>query len=167
MSAPILPATITEWDKIDHFEPSEFQGKLHLLDHRVPYVIDKLRKRIGGRLVPSPVGGAIAREGKKHKSSQHYANPQQGIYSTAIDLMSPDIDLFTVFREAQEMSEIGGIGLYPDWNPFPGVHIDLRLRKPGGAPAIWMAKKVIDDKGGSKQVYVGIDWDYINQRAIV
>jgi len=120
---------------------------LHDLDARIIFVLDALRERIG-RLMISPAKGAITRiaPGSQHDISN-------GRLSVAIDVMPLDVSLSEFYEVARSMPEIGAIGLYPDWLPYPGAHIDLRKRKANGTLATWSGIK----NAAGKQVYGGIN----------
>jgi hypothetical protein len=44
----------------------------------------------------------------------------------------------------------GGIGIYPDWSPFPGLHLDVRPAE--GDVAKWAG---VDDGDGQDYVAMG------------
>lgn len=135
------------WGRIIGFEPSEFQQQLHYLDAGVIFALVKLREKVG-RIKISPAPGSIARNkpGSMHDISDNKL-------SLAIDVMPLDVSLSEFYQAAREIKEIGGIGLYPDWLPFPGAHIDLRKRKFNGALATWSGIKNAE----GKQIYGGIN----------
>jgi len=124
-----------DFDKIYGFSESEFQGQLHLLDANVIFVLQKLRSKIG-RIQVSPAYGAIARTDGS-KTTMHYANLKDNVLSLAIDIMPIDADLKTAYKAAKEIKEIGAVGVYPDWKPRAGLHIDLRDRKANSSIAEW------------------------------
>lgn len=96
----------------------------------------------------SPVTGATIRFSDRYHTSQHY-------YGRAIDVMlnlpvgaKPLLHLTSAAIQAKIVG-FTGIGVYPDWKPFPGLHLDTRP----GKLAQWGAKK--NSKG--VQYYVGIE----------
>ena len=143
-----VPASEIDFSQIDGFTESEFQNQLHLLDSRVVYMVAALRKKIG-RLRISPAPGAIARTSGS-KTTMHYAEPAAGVLSQAIDVMPLDVDLKTAYAAAMQLKAIGGVGVYPDWLPLPGLHLDLRPRK-NNHIAQWAGVKE-----NGKQIYKGV-----------
>lgn len=141
-----VPATSLDWSQIKYFSPDEFQGELANLDSNVVLELDALRS-IVGRIIVSPAPGAVARF---DLSSQH--DKTNGRLSVAIDVMPRDVSLSTFYEVVKERFRIGGVGLYPDWVPYPGAHIDLRARKSSGGQATWSGINV-----AGKQVYRGIN----------
>ncbi len=149
------PATTVNFDALLNFAESEFtdeingnrQSALPFMDSRIPIMLQKLRNRIG-RIRISPAPGAIVRfrPGSRHDITG-------GRLSDAIDVMPLDATLAELYAAAQELPEVGGVGLYPDWEPMPGAHIDLRPRKADGSLYTWSGFKLAD----GRQVYRGID----------
>lgn len=45
----------------------------------------------------------------------------------------------------------GGLGLYPDWKPLPGFHIDTRSESHSDYRAWWIGYK--DESGEQKYIY--------------
>lgn len=134
-----ISAASIDWSRVSNFTPPEFYGQLTRLDAGVVFALQKLRDKIG-RIIISPIGAqAIARE---RPGSWH--DVTGGKLSKAIDIMPIDATLETLYEAAKTIPEIGGIGLYPDWDPYPGAHIDLRERKPGGGLATWSRFKLAD-----------------------
>lgn len=148
------PATRVNWAKVRHFLPEEFRGELSAIDGRLIYAVDELRARLGAALIVSPARGSMTRFGDAARTSMHYANPAAGIYGQAVDLMSPEATLREVYEAAAAVREIGGIGIYPNWRPWPGVHVDIRARGTGGRLATWMGI-------GTPQRYAVLDWEQI------
>ncbi len=123
-----------DWSRVRWFRPEEFGPHLDSMDPRVIYAADQLREALGAPLRVSPAPGATARF-NGNSQSRHYA---VGRKSDAVDLLVPrSMPLESVYRAALTVPSIGGIGLYPDWSPTHGVHIDCRPRKPGGRVATW------------------------------
>jgi uncharacterized protein YcbK (DUF882 family) len=141
---------------VAHFSKSEFHGESEFVDSRVIYALDELRKQLGKPIIISPVKGSVARFDDGSKTSQHYA---VGRKSTAVDVLFPESSLHDVFVTASTITVIGGIGLYPDWNPHHGAHIDTRQRKPNGGVYNWMG---IDTENGQK--LAAVDFNVINER---
>lgn len=141
-------ASKIDFKTVEGFSETEFQGQLHLLDAQVVFMLVKLRAKIG-RIKISPAHGAIART-TGSKTTMHYADLSIDKLSLAIDIMPLDVDLKTAYEAAKTIREIGGIGLYPDWQPMAGLHLDLRKKTNG--LALWAGLKI-----NGKQVYRGIN----------
>ncbi len=155
---PIVDQTQSvDWDKIRYFTPAEFGGNENLkhIDPRIIHALDDMRHRLGKPIRISPAPGALFRL-TGSKNSRHYA---VGRLSDAIDIF-PESSLREAYNAAVEVSAIGGIGVYPDWKPRPGMHIDGRPRK-GGRVANWMGR----NQPGGGQFYAAIDWGFIDQVA--
>lgn len=147
-----ISAASIDWSRVKYFQESEFFGQTLYVDAEVVFALDKLREKVG-RLMISPVGpDAIVR-----RKPGTWHDITGGKLSKAIDIMPLDASLSQLYFSAQSIPEIGGIGLYPDWKPHPGAHIDLRVRKPGGGLAEWSG--VIADNG--VQVYRGVDKGFV------
>lgn len=162
------------WTLIQHFGPEEFLGwkdrwgdlvqppppasMLPFLDAGVPHALNILRERLGARLLISRAVGAIARTWSI--GSQHYCggtSGRLGRISLACDLWVPGSTLREVYEAALATPAIGAFGAYPQWNTYPGIHVDLRPRKHNGSLGLWMARY----QGTGKervQVYGALDW---------
>lgn len=108
----------------DEFSPAEWPfGVLDRMDSTVMRALFSLRKASGIVMRPSPVQGGHARD---RGDSRH--STKGGIrLSDATDIFVGSLaDLATVFRHAQRVQGIGGIGLYFDTRPGPMFHIDCR-----------------------------------------
>ncbi len=82
-----------------------------------------------------------------------------------MDIMAPGTTLREIYYAAIGIKEIGGIGLYPDWEPHPGVHLDTRRRKSSGAVYSWMGIDTFDAAGDETgQVLVAINFNTISER---
>jgi hypothetical protein len=147
-------ATTLDWSKIKNFSPAEFGASLDLLDSGVVLALQKLRDKIGAIMI-SPAAGAIVRT--DNENTMHYADDGgKGRLSVAIDIMPLDTDLKTAYRAAKQINEIGAVGVYPHWLPFPGLHIDLRKRKPGHLLAEWSGLKI-----NGEQIYKGVNEAFV------
>ena len=152
-----VSASTIDWSRIRHFEAKEFIGQINehapresqldRLDSRVVFAADQLRERLGTKLLVSPVAGAITRD--YEPGSRHQA---VGRLSDALDCFVPGSSLTEVYEAALRISLIGGVGLYPDWLPYHGIHIDTRPRSDADRCATWMAV------GHHPQIYGAVDW---------
>lgn len=122
----------------------DYRGQEISLDR---LLIDRLEafgravEQSGGRAYISPVEGAMLRPGD---SGQH----GKGL---AADIMVLGIDLGEAYKIARRIG-FHGIGLYPDWKPAPGIHLDMRSERTASNPATWSAFNV-----DGNQAYFGIN----------
>lgn len=129
--------------QLKHFKLSEFGASLPFLSVGLLQKLDEFRERLGRKVMISPVPGALIRFDKGDES--------QHTYGRAGDVMLPEgPDLETAFGIAKAVG-FTGIGVYPDWSPYPGLHLDIRKLKPGQAIATWAGIK-----RDGRQVYVGL-----------
>lgn len=129
------------------FTVPEFRGFYDRMDPELLEVMEKFRAAWGKTVLISPAPGAI---GRKDGNSFHNYVLHGKI--KAIDLMPQGLEKanFKAAFEAAVNAGATGIGIYPDWKPQPGIHIDVGVR-PGrgvGNPARWSGVNV-----DGKQVY--------------
>lgn len=126
----------TDWEAIRHFKPSENWGDVSKIDFQLVKTLDSFRDYIG-----TPIQITCGTQGKHVENSMHYLGK-------AVDIVFPssDKDLLFDFFMCAVRFPFGGIGLYPDWKPSGGLHLDVR-----SAPfkALWVGQKT--DAG---QVYL-------------
>lgn len=148
-------------DRLQHFVPSEFRGWYHRLSRRLALGLDAFRARWGHPVMISPAPGAIGRNLGPDAASQH--NVDRWGEVRAIDVMplvregwgtrgATVPELQHAYAVARSLGLFGGIGVYPDWHPYPGLHLDVRTDRDPAQPALWAG---IDHDGG--QVYRGIE----------
>jgi hypothetical protein len=138
--------------ELDHFEPSEFGPWWLLMNRNLLLMIDEFRERWGAPVSVSPAQGAIGREDDSH--SQHNVNKWGEV--RAIDLMPSGMNTAADRQRAYSIAlDIGftGIGIYPDWQPKPGIHLDVRDPETPGHVATWAGLK--DNNG--EQYYAAIE----------
>lgn len=103
------------------------------MDPRLLEIMDDFREKWGTYVIISPSPWAIGR--MSNTSSQHSYTRHGKV--KAVDLMPFGIEERGL-KEAYDIAlttDAGGIGLYPDWRPRPGIHLDSRER--GSRPAQW------------------------------
>lgn len=138
-----------------NFKESDFRGWYKDMDHGLLEVIEKFAESLDYDIFISPASGGIGRRMSPTAKSFHNITKYGKVQ--AIDLMinktlTPD-EWRDVFEKAK-LAGATGIGLYPDWNPTNGVHLDVGKR-PGKSPdnpAKWSAYRV-----NGKQKYFSID----------
>ena len=119
--------------KLQYFQPSEFGVWWPMMDDRLLILLDRFRERLGRPVMISPAEGSLGRL-TGSRTSMHYAG---GGVVRAADVMLPEgPDLQTAYLVAREVG-FTGIGLYPFWKPYPGLHLDVRPDRTAGNPATW------------------------------
>ncbi len=127
---------------LKHFSASEFGLFWPLISNRLLVKLDDFREGWGAPVQVSPAAGAIGRrveEGGTGFLSQH--NILNWGEVRAIDVMPQGMITVADRRRAADLAELvgfTGIGIYPDWKPRPGLHLDVR----DGSKASWSAFKV-------------------------
>lgn len=104
----------------------------------------------GGRAWISPAAGALGRIGPISDTSQHNVSRYQEV--RAADVMVSGLSLRRAYDIARGLSAFSGIGVYPDWRPAYGLHLDVRADRSPLNPATWAG---VRDESGA-QVYVSL-----------
>lgn len=140
----------TNTDGLRYFQASEFGAWWPYMDAGFLRALDEFRHRLGYRIMISPAPGSLGRVTGSTTSQHHVSH---GAVKAA------DIMPFKVIRgqrmglaldELQRAFNIAvgvgftGIGVYPDWSPYPGMHVDLRADRAPGEPATWSRVKLAD-----------------------
>jgi len=137
---------------MQYFKPEEFQGWFDQLSPALKSNLDALRGKWGRPIVVSPAPGAVGRRLGGTATSQH--NVDRWGEVRAVDVMPYGISTASdarLFRCLAEDCGFTGIGFYPDWNPRPGFHLDIRITEREGYVAQWGGVKQNEE-----QVYVGM-----------
>ena len=105
----------------------DYETPLESLDARVLLILQQIRYALGQPIYPSPARGAWVRL-TGDTASRHYA---VGRLSDAGDIFPERGYLMQCWLVAQEMKDIGGLGIYadthgPDGGLWPMLHFDLR-----------------------------------------
>jgi hypothetical protein len=121
------------------------------MDPGILQVADKFRALWGAKVSISPAPGAI---GRKDGASFH--NYVKHGTVKALDLFPEGMKNADDFARAYECAlKAGatGFGVYPDWLPQPGIHIDVGVREGRGVgnPATWSGIR-----RNGKQIYVAL-----------
>jgi len=148
---------------MNYFSPSEFGAWFPMMNPELLKKIDALRGAWGDTIVISPAMGSIGRTyppGHSNYDSQHNVTKWGEV--RAIDIMplistidgKRSLDSFELRMVYNMAKDIGftGIGVYPDWNPHAGLHVDVRADRTAGNPATWSGIKTA--KG---QKYFGVE----------
>lgn len=131
-----------------HFSASDFGLWFPLINTKTLINLDEFREVLGYPVYVSPVVGAVGRlpgAGVRNGSS-HIPSP----LIDAVDVMT-DAPLSEAYDAARKVG-FHGIGLYPDWKPRQGLHLDMRSERTAQNPATWSALRV-----AGKQQYFGIE----------
>lgn len=112
----------------EFFVEEEFRGYANQLNPVLLQKLDEFAHNWGGSVIVSPAAGAIIRD---DPTSQHHR-----FLGNAIDVMLPDmVTKADANRAINVAKNVGftGIGIYPDWLPYAGMHLDVRE----GSRATW------------------------------
>lgn len=127
-----------------HFKASEFGASLPLLSGELLTKLDEFRERLGSPVLISPAPGSLLRPAGSQES-QHF-------FGRAADVMVQGVSLERAYQVAREVG-FTGIGVYPDWKPYKGLHLDVRPDRQPGNPALWAGLLGAD----GKQFYTSIE----------
>lgn len=177
MGATILAGVLLLWYQsrakqrdalnLRYFSREEFGAYWPMMSPALLLALDEFRHRLGYPVAISPAPGAIGRpiigsdgqlaeaESSAEKSYHNYLIHGEVM---AVDVMPKPPGGATVaerrrWMEAARAAGFTGVGLYPDWKPRPGLHLDVRPDRTPANPATWAGIR----NGDGKQVYVGID----------
>lgn len=140
-------ATVT----LHYLKQTDFGPWFPLMNPDLLRKLDRFVQRIeieGGTAYVSPASGALGRH-LGSSDSQHNVDKWGNV--NAADLMVEGVSLQRAYEIARDIG-FSGIGVYPDWDPAPGVHLDVRSGRRPSEPALWAGVDAPD--GG--QDYVGI-----------
>lgn len=120
-----------------YFKPSEF---VVAEEDWWPYMhvgvlsgLDRFRGEWGAPVLISPAPGSLGRRLGADRKSRH--NIDLWGLVMAADVMLPDMKTADDRKRARDCAEkagFDGIGVYPEWQPHQGLHVDMR-----DAPARW------------------------------
>lgn len=133
-----------------YFSPDEFRDWFTSMSPRLLFLQDSLRHQLGAAITVSPHPRALGRENGPDDTSQH--NIDRWGEVRANDVF---VDGVTCRNTANRVIGVAmrtgftGIGFYPDWDPSPGFHFDVRVSERPGEPALW---GMVDDGEGQYQV---------------
>lgn len=143
-------ATDVVWDKLRHFGKHEFGRWAPYMSGELLFMLDETREQYGDQIWISPAPGALGRFIGNSKSMH---NIERWGEIRAVDVMPLGMDTpeeYEAFFELAKSVGWTGIGIYPDWQPRPGAHLDNRPDRKVGSPAKWSAFR---DKNGKQQYY--------------
>lgn len=117
-----------------YFSEHEFNGWYGRLSPELKIALDTFRGVWGYPVIISPAEGAVGRHLGDSKS-QHNIDKWGEV--RAVDIFPYGLDSYSdAVRAIQCAKESGftGIGIYPEWSPQCGMHVDVR---PGNHIATW------------------------------
>ena len=139
-------------NELIYFKPSEFGVWFPLMDQDLLTRLDIFRAALGSPVIVSSAVGGIGREtasGLDGFSSLHNVIKWGAV--RAVDVMLPQATLQQGYQAARSAG-FTGIGVYPDWTPYHGMHLDNRPDRPVNNPALWSGLKTAQG-----QIYKGIN----------
>ncbi len=122
-------AVRSESVRLRHFKAADFGIWWPFMSAELLHKLDEFAEWFQGRPIISPASGALGRL-TGSESSQHYPSP----LINAADLMLPGIALRDAVDAARFLG-FHGIGIYPDWSPHHGIHLDMRPDRSPSNPA--------------------------------
>jgi hypothetical protein len=111
--------------------------------------LDEYREQLDAPVIISPAAGALGRNLGASADSQH--NIDRWGEVRAVDVFPQVSDMRAAYDLAFKLG-FTGIGVYPDWQPRWGLHLDMRTDRQPSSPALWSARTI-----DGKQVYFGLD----------
>jgi hypothetical protein len=135
---------------LSYLKQTDFRQWWPAMNTELVALVDELGRRVdeaGGELRISPADGALGRKLGPNDDSQHNVTKWGEV--RAADVMITGIDLQDAYDLAREVG-FTGVGVYPDWDPDPGLHVDVREDASPDDPAQWAG---LDTENGG-QTYV-------------
>lgn len=156
-----MTSTKEFYKKLKHFSAREFREWAPYMSYKLLRKLDALRELRGKPIHISPAPGALGRHLGVSKvgnyKSQHNVDYHKVV--KAVDIMPEGFSTMEEFREFFfQARDLGftGIGIYPDWSPRAGAHLDVRSGRKKGDPAKWSAISYYE-YGYKKQYYTSIE----------
>lgn len=121
-----------------NWNPSEFREWWPDMSVRLLVLLDVFRYQWGRPCQVSPAPGALGRNQGRDARSQH--NVDRWGEVRAADIMPAGLHTREDARRAIDCAITAGftgIGIYPYWEPTPGLHLDVRTCECPGQPATW------------------------------
>lgn len=152
--------------KLRYFTESEFRDWAAVMDYSFLFKLDDLRAKSGFKMLISPHPKALGRT-TGSRTSQHFWDDTKDSLKVADIIpyvVTPDrqhrgltvVEMKGLVATATNLG-FTGIGVYPMWKPFPGLHLDLREPRHPRYVAKWSRVMV-----GGKKGYMSITaaWRY-------
>lgn len=131
---------------LEHFLPAEFRHWWPWMAETQVLSLDRFRHRLAdvvgqanAAVLISPNEDALGRHGGALGRSRHNVDAYGLVYAT--DVLLPHVDLTDepLARRVIDLAceVFGGVGLYLEWQPHNGLHLDSRPHKRDGSSATW------------------------------
>jgi len=133
-------------NELIYFSASEFGVWWPLMNQDVLLKLDLFRSLLGAPVIISSAAGGIGREKQSGQGFDSLHNVLKWGQVRAVDVMLPFSTLQQGY-DAARAAGFSGIGVYPDWKPSHGMHLDNRPTRSSDAPALWSGVSV----NGSQQ----------------
>lgn len=134
---------MSEWKdgdiELNYFKPEEFHGWYEFCSPKLLVLLDEFRENWGAPVMVSPAKGAVGRKLGNESESQHNFSYYGEVRACDVMPFNMGDDIQQRKKAYRIAKDIGftGIGIYPDWKPMPGMHLDVRDDRMAGDPAIW------------------------------
>ena len=114
------------YDQLDHFSRHEFGPWADQMSERQLRCLDAFRSMWGAKVKVSPAEGAVGRHGSE-STSKHNVDRWGEVRATDVfpEGLRTQADARRAIRCAEEAG-FTGIGIYPEWEPSVGMHLDTR-----------------------------------------
>lgn len=145
--------------ELRHFGAHEFQGQIELVRVETLLCVDEFRDQWGRKVRISPAHGAVARFAGPRSRSQH--NVDRWGETRGLDVFPDRMNTRADIERAIDIARavgFSGIGIYPEWSPSPGLHLDCRPDRTPARAAMWGA--IEDDNGNQTYVSVAAALDH-------
>jgi hypothetical protein len=127
--------------ELRHFSKGEFGPYWDLMDSELLELLDEFRELWGEPVTISPARGAIGRTYGNgfHNHRKHGTVKAVDVFPKGMVTRGDFDRAYDALLEAKRRLNIDniGIGLYPDWQPSPGLHIDVGDRDKASGIASW------------------------------
>ncbi|MDX8400894.1 MAG: hypothetical protein R8K20_11715 [Gallionellaceae bacterium] len=147
-----------------YFSALEFGSWWPLMSIVLLQKLDALREAWGDSIIISPAMGSLGRPyppGHSNWSSRHNITKYGEVQAADIMPQVTEADGTKRSLNKQELKAfynmavaVGftGVGAYPDWVPYAGLHVDVRDDRSAGDPATWSGIKT-----AAGQEYFGVE----------
>lgn len=107
-----------------HFKAAEFGSWWAWMHPALLHALDFAREVLDAPLKISATNGALGRHLQGEKSMHNV--DRLGYVMAADVILPPSMPLRDAYMLVKHAGVASGIGLYPDWNQGPGLHLDVR-----------------------------------------